>query len=387
MSTRASASASTAASASNAALTPFEQLRYARDIIHLEAQAMVKVAGRLGPEFCQAVDQIFHCRGSVIVTGMGKAGLIGQKIAATMASTGTRAHYLHPAEAVHGDLGRIHASDVVLVLSQSGETEEIVRLLPSFRELGVPIVAVTGRLASSLGRMASVTVDLGPLEEACALGLAPSTSTAAMLAVGDALALVASRMRQFSREDFARFHPAGSLGRQLSKVDDFLRPLDQCRVALFTRSVRSVLAECAPGPRRTGAIMLTDEAGLLVGIFTDSDLARLFEQRRDAAIDAPISAVMTPRPCTVPQGSMMVDAVAIMAERKISELPVIDAMEKPVGLIDITDVVSLFPDAQFAPGEIPAADDVPAATGAVTLPIVARPKNPLFFSDSQHQTR
>ena len=162
---------------------------------------------------------------------MGKAGLVGQKIMATLASTGTPSHCLHPAEAVHGDLGRVSRNDVMLILSQSGETEEIVRLLPSLAELGVPMVAITGQAASTLGRAAAVTIELGPLEEACSLGLAPSTSTTAMLAVGDALALVVSQMRRFSREDFARFHPAGSLGYKLSKVEHHMRPLEQCRVA------------------------------------------------------------------------------------------------------------------------------------------------------------
>jgi arabinose-5-phosphate isomerase len=333
-----------------AALAPADQLRYAREIIQLESGALWKLAERLDGEFCRAVDQLFRCRGSVIVSGMGKAGLIGQKIAATLASTGTRSHYLHPAEAVHGDLGRIHHEDVLLILSQSGETEEVVRLLPSLATLGVPIVAVTGARGSRLARAATVTIDLGPLKEACSLGLAPSTSTTAMLAMGDALALVASRMRSFRREDFARFHPAGNLGRQLSKVDDVMRPVAQCRVAPATQTVRQVFVDHRMGRRRSGAIMLTGGDGKLVGLFTDSDLARLFESRRDAAIDESIQTVMTYQPCTVPAGSMLVDAIAIMAERKISELPVIDSAGVPVGLLDITDVVAVFPDPHPASG-------------------------------------
>jgi arabinose-5-phosphate isomerase len=217
----------------------------------------------------------------------------------------------------------------------------------------VPIVAVTGNRSSLLGRSATVTIDLGPLKEACSLGLAPSTSTTAMLAVGDALALVVSRMRDFRREDFARFHPAGNLGRQLSKVDDYLREIAECRHASDTQTVREVLATPRAAKRRSGAIMLTDAVGKLTGIFTDSDLARLFESRRDTALDRSICEVMTADPCTVPQGSMMVDAIAIMAERKISELPVIDAAGRPLGLIDITDVVAAFPDWQSAPPSEP----------------------------------
>jgi arabinose-5-phosphate isomerase len=279
----------------------------------------------------------------VIVSGMGKAGLIGQKIMATLASTGTPSHCLHPAEAVHGDLGRVRRNDVLLILSQSGETEEILRLLPSLAEFGVPVVAITGRAASTLGRAAAVTIEIGQMEEACSLGLAPSTSTTAMLAVGDALALVVSQMRRFSREDFARFHPAGSLGSQLSKVEQEMRPLDQCRVSDETRTVREVLVGSSLPGRRTGATMLVDLEGKLSGIFTDSDLARLFENRRDSDLDQPIRHVMTKKPLRVETGSMMLDAVAIMAGRKISELPVVDADGRPVGLIDITDVVALLP--------------------------------------------
>jgi arabinose-5-phosphate isomerase len=325
--------------------SPFEQLRYAREIIDLESKALASVAARLDGEFCRAVQTIFDCQGSLVATGMGKAGLIAQKVAATLASTGTRSHFLHPGEAVHGDLGRIRQDDALLIFSQSGETEEVVRLLPSLAALGIPLIAITGRRASTLGRTATITIELGPLQEACALGLAPSTSTTAMLAVGDALALVTSRMRAFGREDFARFHPAGNLGRQLSKVDEFMRPLDQCRVALESLSVRQVYVNHSRQGRRTGAIMLVDSGGRLAGIFTDSDLARLFESNRDAALDQPIAGVMTSKPRTVPQGSMMIDAVGIMAERKISELPVIDAVGRPRGLLDITDVVGLFPDA------------------------------------------
>ncbi|MCR4413870.1 MAG: KpsF/GutQ family sugar-phosphate isomerase, partial [Thermoguttaceae bacterium] len=324
-----------------------------------EARAVLELAQRLDKAFCLAADLIFHCQGSVIVTGMGKAGLVGQKIVATLASTGTPSHWLHPAEAVHGDLGRIRPCDVVLVLSQSGETEEIVRLLPSLRALGPPIIAVTGGLSSTLARAANVVIDLGSLEEACPLGLAPTTSSTAMLAVGDALALVVSRMRGFHREDFARFHPAGSLGRKLSKVDDHLRPLSQCRVAREDMTVREVFVRLSTPGRRTGAIMLVDPSGRLAGIFTDSDLARLFERRRDRELDGPIREVMTSNPVTIPLGSPMTEAVAILAQRKISELPVVDEEGRPAGLIDVTDVVGLLPQ------ELPDGETLPAA-GPIT---------------------
>ena len=212
---------------SAAAIGPQEQLRYAREVVRLEGQALLELAGRLDERLAEAAGLLFACRGSVIVSGMGKAGLIGQKLAATLASTGTRSHFLHPAEAVHGDLGRVHSSDVVLALSKSGQTEELLRLLPALAGLNVPILAITSDLKSTLARAARVVIELGPLKEACSLGLAPSTSTTAMLALGDALALVVSRMRGFRHEDFYVFHPAGNLGKQLSHVEEHMRPLSR----------------------------------------------------------------------------------------------------------------------------------------------------------------
>lgn len=324
-----------------APLTPLEQLSYAREIVRLEAHALERLAGRIDARFGRAVELLHDCRGLVIVSGMGKAGLIGQKISATLASTGTRSLFLHPAEAVHGDLGRVSSDDCVLLLSQSGETDEVTRLLPTLQSLRVPIVAITGRETSTLGQASTVALELGPLQEACPLGLAPSTSTTAMLALGDALALVVSRMREFGRADFARLHPAGSLGRRLSRVDEVMRPLAQCRVAAQHDTIRAILATLQRPGRRTGAIMLVDDSGQLAGLFTDSDLARLFEARRDDALDRPVAEVMTVRPITVECGSMLLDAVTILAQRKISELPVVDASGRPLGLLDITDVVGV----------------------------------------------
>jgi arabinose-5-phosphate isomerase len=180
-----------------------EGLAFARDVLRIEARAIDLVRDRLGPVIARAADRVFRCQGLVIVTGMGKAGIVGQKLAATLASTGTRAFPLHPAEAIHGDLGRIRAEDVVIVLSQSGETDEIVRIIPSIRRLGGALIAITGRAESTLGRLADDCIPLGPIDEACPLGLAPSASTTAMMAVGDALALLVSRMRDFRAEDFA----------------------------------------------------------------------------------------------------------------------------------------------------------------------------------------
>jgi arabinose-5-phosphate isomerase len=283
------------------------------------------------------------CAGSVIVSGIGKAGLVGQKIAATFASTGTRSHFLHPAEAIHGDLGKIGADDLLLLLSHSGETDEMLRLLPSLHELGVPMLVITGRPKSSLARQASVTLWIGQIQEAGQLQLAPTTSTTAMLALGDALALAVSERRGFTAHDFARFHPGGSLGRKLARVDELMRPLAECRIARDQLTVREVLVSVGRPGRRSGAVLLTDECGVLSGIFTDSDLARLLEQQRDRLLDQPIAQVMTRSPATVTAGTMMTEAVAILTRLKISELPVTDDQRHPVGLIDITDVVAFLP--------------------------------------------
>lgn len=319
-------------------LSSLEQLRQGREVIRAEAQTLHALADHLGEDFCTAIARLHACRGSVLVAGMGKAGLIGQKIVATLASTGTRSHFVHPSEAIHGDLGRIHRDDVLLILSYSGETEEVVRLLPAVKQLGATVIAITGQPASTLGKFAEVTLDLGSIREACPLGLAPSASTTAMLALGDALALVLSQMRHFSEEDFARFHPGGSLGRKLAKVEEAMRPLEQCRIARAEQTVReALLLQSRPG-RRTGAVMIVDDTGCLVGIFTDSDLAKLLEARRESCIDGPLAEVMTQRPTAVELGTRLVVACQLLADRKISELPVIDAQGQPVGLIDITDV-------------------------------------------------
>jgi arabinose-5-phosphate isomerase len=318
-----------------------DRLGYARDVVRGEAAALEQVAERLDASLLEAVDLLHRCPGRVCVTGTGKSADVGQKIAGTLNSTGTRAYVLDATRAVHGDLGMVHHNDVILALSYSGESEEIVRLIPSFRQLALGLIGLTSQRPSTLAREADVAIVLGPLEEVCPLGLAPSTSTTAMIAVGDALAFTLMRMRDFTHEDFARFHPAGSLGRRLLKVDSVMRQGDELRLASSRSTVREVFAQVQRLGRRTGAVMLIDEEQKLCGLFTDSDLARLFEQRRDFALDRPIGEVMTPQPLTVAQGTRLSDAVEIFKQRKISELPVIDATSRPVGLLDITDVIAV----------------------------------------------
>ncbi|WP_406697960.1 KpsF/GutQ family sugar-phosphate isomerase [Singulisphaera sp. Ch08] len=324
-------------------MTEAEGLAFAREVLRVEAHALERVRDRLGASITRAADLVYRCPGSVIVTGMGKAGLVGQKLAATLASTGTRAFPLHPAEAVHGDLGRIRAGDIVIALSQSGETYELLRLVPAVRRLGAHLVAITEGVASSLGQAADLCIALGPVQEACPLGLAPSASTTALMAVGDALALLVSKMRDFRAEDFALYHPGGSLGRKLCRVEEVMRTGEQIRRARPDETVRAVFVRLAGPRRRSGAILVEGADQKLLGIFTDSDLARLFEKRRETELDRPIGEVMTANPVKIEVGATIADAVEALKARKISELPVVDRAGCLVGLIDLTDVIDLVP--------------------------------------------
>ena len=319
-------------------------LTLGKRILRHEAHAIHKLAEQLDARFLQAVYQILHCKGTVIVCGMGKAGDVGQKVSATLSSTGSPSHFLCPAGAIHGDLGKIKADDVILIFSQSGETDEIVRILPSLRSLRISIIAITASEQSTLAKNSEIVLPIGKLEEADKHGLAPSTSTAVMIALGDALALTVSERRGFLAEHFARFHPGGSLGRKLSLVDEHMRSLDRCRIAPDSETIRDVFARQRISGRRSGAILLTQQDGRLSGIFTDSDLARLFERRDEHLLDAPIRTVMTLKPTSITSGTRMLEAIAIMGEKRISELPITDGKGFPLGMIDITDVVATFPE-------------------------------------------
>jgi len=318
-------------------------LREARSILRMEADAILDVTERLDESFCAACEMLAGCGGSVIVTGMGKAGLIGVKVAATMSSTGTRARFLHPAEAVHGDLGFVQPGDVTLALSNSGETDEVCRLLPLLRRLEAKLVAVTSRRGSRLGSDADVVIETGELREAGPHGLAPTTSTTVMAALGDALALTVSRMKGFTPDDFARVHPAGNLGERLRTVEELMRRGDELRIADDQATVRDVFIASGKPGRRSGAVILVDRERKLSGLFTDSDLARLLESRQDDRLDAPIADVMTRRPFTVSPDRRIHDIVGLLSERKLSEVPVVDGQNRPIGLIDITDVIGSLP--------------------------------------------
>lgn len=313
----------------------------ARSIIEHGTLALQQMIECIDDEFAMAVDRIAKNPGSLIVCGIGKAGLIGRKLSATFASTGTPSHFLHPSEAIHGDLGSVSASDLLLILSNSGSSQEIVDLLPHLTRRAAGLIAITSGANSMLAQAADISLMIPPLREACRHNLAPTTSTLAMLALGDALALVVSEVKGFQIQDFAGLHPGGALGRKLAFVDDLMRPLSECRIGRVDASIRQTLVEASRPGRRSGAVMLIDTEHHLQGIFTDSDLARILEQRCEAELDQPVSTRMTTKFSAICSGAKLIDAIELMTRRKISELPVIDAQDRPVGMLDITDLLGL----------------------------------------------
>ncbi len=312
---------------------------YARNVIRCEARAVASLEKRIGADFQRAAELILNLSGAgrVVVSGMGKAGIMGQKIAATFASTGTPALYMHPAEAVHGDLGMVTAQDVVPAGSNSGETEELLRLLPTLKRIRCKIVAITAEAESSLGRAANVVLAIGRIEEPCPLRMAPSASTTALLALGDALALSVLKARGFTQEDFALLHPAGTLGRRLMKASDAMRGGERLVKVTGEITVGAALALMARPPRN-GAAVVVDAAGRLEGIFTHGDFGRLVLQSPQT-ISQPIRMHMT-SPCkSIPGDALVMDAQQIMHEKRINALPVVDENMKVLGLLDIQDLV------------------------------------------------
>jgi arabinose-5-phosphate isomerase len=317
-------------------------LDYARQVIDSESKAIKGLADIIGPDFERAAAMIYGCSGSAIVSGIGKAGIIGRKISATLASTGTPSHFLHPAEAVHGDLGRLRKEDIVLVLSYGGETDEITRLINLVKQSQIPLIAITGENDSTLAKYSDVVLSMGKLTEACPLGIAPSVSTTCMLALGDALALTVMKARNFSVEDFARFHPGGSLGTKLMTVEQsmFFRPGEKLPTAAGSDTIGKILKNTSD-VKRHGAIMVVDKQGRLAGIITDGDIRRLMTKDGPGGFDMKASDVMTKNCKRVRLDALAAEATAIFHKHRIDELPVVDADDKPVGLIDVQDIVTI----------------------------------------------
>jgi len=312
-------------------------VEYGRTVVAAEARAIAAV--KLDEAFARAVAWILGCKGRVVVTGMGKPGFVAQKISATLASTGTPSLYVHPAEAAHGDLGRIAKDDLVIALSNSGETEEILRLLPALKKIGVRIVAVTRDHANPLARGADLVVAIGAVEEACPLKLAPTASTAVLLAVGDALAMAVLADRPFDREEYALYHPGGKLGRGLMKVREIMRGGEANPVVRESDPLSAAVAVMTETPGRPGATSVVDAAGKLVGIFTDGDLRRLVEHGQ-TDFGRPVATAMGRNPRTVRPEGLLVDAARVLRQARIDQVPVVDEQGRPVGLLDVQDLLA-----------------------------------------------
>jgi arabinose-5-phosphate isomerase len=321
--------------------TDAERIASAAEVIRIEAATIARLEERLDARFARAVGLVLACEGQVVVTGMGKAGLVGQKISATLASTGTPSFFLHPAEALHGDLGRIRSQDLVIALSNSGETNEINVLVPAAKKAAATVVAMTGRPESTLGRLADCVMDIGPVEEACPLKLAPTASTSAMLALGDALAMAVLSERGFDRADYARYHPAGSLGRRLMTVAEVMRKGGELPIVKSGTAVADVLIQTSGTPGRPGAALVVGPMGKLLGIFTDGDLRRLLEGGTYEQLQAPVDEFMGQNPKTLAPDQLAEEAHRLLREHRIDQAPVVDADGRPVGLMDVQDLLDI----------------------------------------------
>jgi len=313
-------------------------LEIGRQVLEIEGRAVLDLIPRLDERFAAAVEILFHCSGRIIVTGMGKAGIIGRKISATLASTGSPSLSLHPAEALHGDLGMVGRDDVVIAISRSGESEEITALLPFIKNLGIKVIAVTGQPASSLARYSDVVLDTSIAKEACPLNLAPTASTTAALALGDALAVALIEKRGFKPADFARLHPAGSLGKRLLlRVSDLMRKGEDNPVAGENTPVKDVLFLITSS--KAGAASIVDGEGRLVGFFTDGDLRRHIDRTAEI-LEKPVSEVMTRDPLVVDSDQLAAAALRILGDKKVDELPVVNRDHEPVGMLDVQDLLN-----------------------------------------------
>lgn len=315
-----------------------ETIAFGREVLRLEAEAVAAQAALLDHRFAQAVDLVLACEGQVVTTGMGKSGIVAQKISATLASTGTPSIYLHPAEAIHGDLGRVGRKDLVLALSRSGETEELKRMIPSVKEIGARLIAITGGPESVLASFCDCLLLLARAPEACPIGLAPTTSTTAQLALGDALAMAVSKRRNFSREAFARYHPGGALGRSLIKVHEVMRKRSDWPPASAGQITRAALLGAGGLGRRPGALVIVDADDRLAGLLTDGDIRR-HVLKDPGFLDLLIEDVMTRRPKTVRGDQLAAEAWRTMNEFNFDEMPVVDATGRYLGLLDVQDLL------------------------------------------------
>lgn len=308
-----------------------------KEVIRIEAEAVRALADKIGPEFEAAVQMILQCDGRVIVTGMGKSGIVARKIVATMNSTGTPAVFLHPSDAVHGDLGMVRREDVVICISKSGDTQEIRQLIPMFRRIGVKIISMVGTKDSHLAMNSDLVLDISVKEEACPHDLAPTASTTATLAMGDALAIALLEKRNFTQEDFAIFHPGGNLGKRLLlRVDEMMVHDKQIPIVQESLSLSDAIVEMTS--KRLGATCVVDTNGALTGIITDGDLRRLLQVTKNIS-GVTAGQAMTKNPKTIRKGMLAAVALEEMEEFKITQLIVVEADHRPIGMIHLHDLV------------------------------------------------
>ncbi|MBR2050699.1 MAG: KpsF/GutQ family sugar-phosphate isomerase [Rikenellaceae bacterium] len=315
----------------------FDVIKAAQDIFDIEIEALRKTRDSLGEDFAKLVDLVLHCKGKTVLTGMGKPGHIGTKIAATLASLGTPSFFMHPAEAMHGDLGMLSDSDVVIMMSYSGESSEVINLLPALKQIGSTTVAITGNPRSTLARECMFHLFFPPFDEACYLRLAPTSSTTSLLVVGDALAVVASKLRNYSREDFGLHHPAGSLGKKLlTRVSDLMYCQNRNAVVGIDATLQTAIIEMSS--KGLSMVSIVDQANNLVGILTDGDLRRMLERGVDV-YNENVKNVMTKSPKTINSRELAVDALQKMNEMHITSMPVLDDNQKVIGAILLQDII------------------------------------------------
>lgn len=309
-------------------------LSLARKVLETEAAAVLALVARLDERFARAVALVRDCKGRVIVTGMGKSGIICRKLAATLASTGTPAFFLHPAEAIHGDLGVVQADDVVIAMSYSGETEELTRVLETVKRIGAPLIALTGDMTSTLARAANEAIDCRVSEEACPMNLVPTASTTAALAMGDALAMAVLVEKGFRPEDFANLHPGGKLGKRLMRVEQLMHAGEALPVVQLHTAMKDVIYEMSR--KGLGMTSVVEKDGRLAGIITDGDLRRKWSAA--SVQDLTARDVMSVNPVTIPHDTMAVEALAMMEQRKITSIVVIDADHRVEGVVHLHDL-------------------------------------------------
>ncbi len=318
-----------------------KRIERARLFLQQEADVVRQVADRVDASFTQVADSILRLEGRVVTAGMGKAGIIAETISATFSSTGTPSIFLHPAEALHGDLGRVARGDLVMTFSKSGETEEVLRLMGPVKAVEVPVVAITQSADSTLGQHADLVLELGPIQEVGDLKLAPSASTTAMLALGDALALVVMEGRKFGPEEFARYHPGGDLGRRLMKVKELMRRDDRNPTVQSGASLLDAITVMTRTKGRPGATNIVDDSGHLMGFFTDGDLRRLLESGRQNINAIPIDEVMTREPKSISPDTFALEALAFLHKHQVDQMPVVDAQNQVIGMLDVQDLLDL----------------------------------------------